>query len=479
VRLALEEGLGEDVRVTVLGHVQRGGAPSAFDRYMSTVLGAVAVQDVLRSTADDPPQIVGLKNNRIVRAPLVESVAATRAIASAAAAGNYDEVLQRRGGSFRESLIRQRVLNHVFPGASRPSAAPRTIAVLHGGGLAPGMNATARAVVRFALDRNHRVLGVQDGMTGLVAGDLRELTWISVNGWGTTGGAELGTARRDLDEADVAAIAATIERERIDTLVMIGGYSGYQACWQLLEARDRYPALAVTMVAIPATIDNDLPGTDITIGSDSALNSIVEAIDKIKQSAVASSRCFVVEVMGGRCGYLALAAGLATGAERVFLPEEGITLADLQAELAHMQAAFSQGKRVELIIRNEFANPVYTTEFMAQLLEEEGGPEFSVRWATLGHIQVGGAPSPFDRILAARLAAHCVQHLERHPLSPPGAHFLGVEEGRVGFTDFAEFPRLVDPVNRRSINQWWLPVRPLADALAHEPAAGGLTNGGR
>ncbi len=470
VQRALEEGLGEDVRVTVLGHVQRGGSPSAFDRYMSTVLGAAAVEDVLASTAADEPHIVGLKNNRTVRVPLMAAVEDTHAIAAAAAAGRFDEVLERRGGGFRESLVRQRILNQVFPGASRPSAHPRTIAVLHAGGLAPGMNAAARAVARFALDRGHRVLGFQDGFVGLAAGERRELEWITVNGWGTTGGAELGTTRHDLTEDDLVRIAGTVEREGIDTLVMIGGWSGYQACHELVTARHRLPGLDVSVLAVPATIDNDLPGTDLTIGSDSALNSITEAVDKIKQSAVASSRCFVVEVMGGRCGYLALAAGLATGAERVFLPEEGVTLADLQEELVHMRTGFAQGKRVELVIRNEFANAVYTADFMARLFEEEGGPEFSVRQATLGHLQVGGAPSPFDRILAVRLASRVVDHLETQPPSSPITRFIGVEEGQVAFTDFADFPRLVDMEHHRARRQWWRgPLRPIADTMAHEP----------
>lgn len=469
VQRALEERLGEDVRITVLGHVQRGGSPSAFDRYMSTVLGAAAVEDVLGATAEDDPHIVGLKNNRIVRTPLVAAVEETRAIAAAAVAGAWDEVLARRGGSFRESLRRQRTLNHVFPGASRPSARTRTIAVLHAGGLAPGMNVAARAVVRFALDRGHRVVGVQDGFAGLAAGTVRELSWISVNGWGTSGGAELGTSRHVLTDADLDAVAATVEREHIDTLVMIGGFSGYRACHALSTASERFAAPGLSVLAIPATIDNDLPGTDVTIGSDSALNSIAEAIDKIKQSAVASSRCFVVEVMGGRCGYLALVAGLATGAERVLLPEEGITLGDLEEELDLIRHGFRSGKRVELIIRNEYANPVYTTEFIADLLEEEGGDDFTVRRAVLGHIQVGGAPSPFDRILATRFAVHCVDHLEATVSEPRTARFVGVTEGRIGFTEFAEFPQLVDLANDRALDPWWLPLRPVAAVMAHEP----------
>jgi 6-phosphofructokinase 1 len=156
---------------------------------------------------------------------------------------------------------------------------------------------------------------------------------------------------------------------------------------------------------LPATIDNDLPGSDLSVGADTALNCIVDAVDKIKQSAVASRRCFVVEVMGNHCGYLAQMSGLATGAERVYLPEEGVTLADLQADLDTLTRGFQQGKRLSVMIRNEHAHPLYTTNFMATLFAGAGEDLFDVRQAILGHLQQCGNPTPFDRILAMRFAA--------------------------------------------------------------------------
>ena len=137
----------------------------------------------------------------------------------------------------------------------------------------------------------------------------------------------------------------------------------------------------------------------------------MDAVDKIKQSAVATQRCFVVEVMGRYCGYLALMSGLASGAERVYLHEEGVTLADLQSDLNKLKNDFEHGKRLGLIIRNEYANTFYSTEFMVSLFEEEGGNIFDVRQAILGHVQQGGNPSPFDRIQATRLASECITFL--------------------------------------------------------------------
>jgi len=206
----------------------------------------------------------------------------------------------------------------------------------------------------------------------------------------------------------------------------------YQAAHNLFGERDRYPAFKIPMICLPATIDNNVPGSELAIGADTALNVSVEALDRIKQSAMAARRCFVVETMGRYCGYLALMSGLAGGAERVYLHEEGVTLKDLQADVERMVESFRGGRRLYLTIRNERANPRYTTDFMCALFEEEGHDLYDVRQAILGHIQQGGNPSPYDRILATRLAAHCIDfltgQLERG--TAEGA-IIGLVEGKV------------------------------------------------
>ncbi len=480
VRSVLEEDLGEDTRITVLGHVQRGGAPSAFDRYMSTILGFAAVDDLLSADSHDEPQIMGLRNNRITHLPLMNAINATRAANRALDEGDYAAALAARGGSFREALARHKILNGVEPdlSAGTRTSRPRRIAVLHAGGPAPGMNTAARAVTRFALDRGHHVIGVEDGFTGLIEGRMRDLGWMDVSGWGPSGGAKLGVTRRRLDGKDLYAIARSIEAHRIDALVVIGGWSAYEACARMWRERSSYPTFDIPIFAIPTTINNNLPGTDLSVGSDTALNSIVESIDRIKQSAVAAGRCFVVEVMGRHCGYLALMAALATGAERVFLPEEGITLAALEEELTKMKRSFKQGKRLELVIRSEGSSKVYTTDFMARLFEEEGGSLFSVRTAILGHLQQGGDPSPFDRMLATRFAWRVINELDQIADDDhQPACFVGVAAGQMGFTDFADFNRLVDIENQRPKTQWWLELRGINTALAHPPSIANPVSG--
>jgi 6-phosphofructokinase 1 len=221
------------------------------------------------------------------------------------------------------------------------------------------------------------------------------------------------------------------------------------------------------MVCLPASINNSLPGSEFSIGADTALNSIVDAVDKIKQSAVATRRCFVVEVMGHWCGYLALMSGLATGAERVYLNEEGVTLKDMQQDVATLSRGFESGKRLGLMIRNEYANDVYTTAFMCSLFEEEGRDIFDVRPAILGHLQQGGDPSPFDRIQATRLARLSLEYLiEECDKGSDRSSFIGLQAGEYRFHEMRDFERMVDLKHQRPKDQWWMELRNIAKLLA-------------
>src|SRR5690606_2871819 len=322
---------------------------------------------------------------------------------------------------------------------------------------APGMNTAVRAVVRLGIDRGHRLFGVYHGFQGLIDGDIREFDWMSVNGWAIRGGAELGTNRKRPSGSDYYAIARNLEKYEIDGLLMVGGWSGYEVSLDLYSLRHQYPAFNLPIVCLPTTIDNDLPGTELSVGADTALNSIVEAVDKIKQSAVASKRVFVVEVMGGRCGYLALMSALASGAERVYLAEEGVTLSDLANDVEQLIEGFSRGKRLGVMIRNELANETYDTRFMAALFEEEGGDLFDVRQSILGHIQQGGNPTAFDRNLASRLAADCIEFLEAQlEAEEPQSAVVGLLGSAMQFTPLEDIPRMMDRQERRPREQWWM-----------------------
>ncbi|MDZ7592493.1 MAG: 6-phosphofructokinase [Rubrivivax sp.] len=471
VRQVLEDRLHEDTRVTVLGHVQRGGSPSAFDRCMSSLLGHAAVEALLAADAVSEPVLMGFRNNRVTRLPLMPAVEQTRAVTAALVACDFDRAIHLRSPSFQETRDSLATLMRARPRVDQASPRPLRIALMHAGGAAPGMNTAARAAVRTLLDRGHRPFGVRYGMEGFLEHDIVELDWRSVSGWGSRGGAELGTTRHDLAGKDLYAIARTIEQERFDGVLMIGGYAGYEEVHRMFMQRANFPAFKLPMVCLPCSINNNLPGSETSVGADSALNAIVQAVDKIKQSA-ADERCFVVEVMGRYCGYLALMGGLATGAEHVLLHEEGITLDDLRRQVDRMAAGFAKGKRLSLVLRSERANDVYTTGFITALFAEEGRGRFSVRQAILGHLQQGCDPSPFDRNLATRLVTRCVDRLiEQAGYAEPDASFIGVAEGHVQFTSFDHFTRLVDEVHQRPRQQWWLGLRDILDVLARQAGA--------
>jgi 6-phosphofructokinase 1 len=311
------------------------------------------------------------------------------------------------------------------------------------------------------------MLGVRNAFRGLINNEVEELNWMSVGGWATRGGSELGTNRTIPKGRDLYAIARNLEEQQVDAIVMIGGWSGYDSILELYQQRKNYPAYDIPMICLPATINNNLPGTDLSVGADTALNSIISAVDKIKQSAVASQRAFIVEVMGYYCGYLALMSALATGAERVYLHEEGVTMHDLVRDVEEFRHAFEHGKRLGLVIRNEKANEVYTTSFMRMLFEEEGSDLFDVREAILGHMQQGGDPSPFDRVYATRLAVKCIDFIEEQIQNKETAGVcIGQVQSEIKFTSLDEIPRLMDHDHSRPIKQWWLDLRPVSSILA-------------
>ena len=463
----LESHLKEEVRLTVLGHVQRGGAPSAFDRNLGTLMGHEAVETLIAAKPEDEPQLIGMRGNRLVRSPLMQCVEKTRAVAAAVGARDYEKAMELRGGSFNESYRTLRTVMRALPHPRNNEKLPLRLAVMNSGSPAPGMNAAVRAAVRIGLDQGHVMLGIRNGFDGLAAGDIYEMDWMSVDGWASKGGSELGSNRITPREDELYTIARHLEERHIQGLLIVGGWMGYKAAYELCQARRMFAAFKLPIVCLPASIDNNLPGSELSIGADTALNTIVEATDKIKQSAVALRRCCIVEVMGRYCGYLAMMGGLATGAERVYLNEDGLTLKDLLADLRRMQVDFQERKRLGLIIRNEFANPTYTTGFMRTLFEEESHGLFDVRQIILGHMQQGGDPSPFDRVQATRLAARCINYLiEQAESDAPESAFIGLQAGKVEFQPLEDFPRLVDDACARPKKQWWLELKTIAAELA-------------
>ena len=471
VRQLLEEQLGEDVRVTILGHVQRGGAPSAFDRSMSSILGHAAVEEVLAATPQSVPQLIGLRDNRVAKVPLMECVARTRELAERIAARDHDTALMMRGDRYTEMIHVFRSISRALPSPDSKRRATR-IALLNVGGLAPGMNAVAGAAVRLGLDRGYTMLGINGSFRGLMDGDVRELQWGDVEGWSSLGGAELGISRHVPTVKDLDAIGRGLEDQRVNGLLVIGGWDAFEAAHTMHREHERYPAFRIPTICLPATIDNNIPNSELSVGADSALNLIVDSIDRLRQAGTASRRCFVVETMGGFCGYLALLGGLSGGAVRVYLHEEGITLKELAYDIERMVESFLAGQRLFLTVLNEKASPMYTSEFLCRLFEQESQGLFDAREVVFGQTQQGGAPSPFDRILGTRLAAHSIDWLSYQiDTASTGGAVIGLHEGKFRVLPLPDAGELADWEHRRPVNQWWMQLRPIIDVLASRLAA--------
>jgi 6-phosphofructokinase 1 len=334
------------------------------------------------------------------------------------------------------------------------------------------MNAAAGAAIRLGWHRGHTMLGIGGSFAGLVEGDVRELQWGDVEGWAGSGGAQLGISRQLPTVADMYAIGRSLEQQRIDGLLVIGGWDAFAAVHTLHQERERYPAFRMPTICLPATIDNNIPNSELSVGADSALGLIVDSIDRVRQAGSAARRCFVVETLGGHCGYLATMAGLSGGAVRVYLHEEGITLKDLAEDVEQMVASFQMGQRLFLTVMNETASSMYTSDFLCRLFEQESQGLFDAREVILGQTQQGGDPSPFDRILATRLAAHSVDWLSHQiGTGEAGSAVIGLHGGAVRVLPIRDAADLADWPHRRPASQWWLELRPILDVLAGRVAA--------
>lgn len=461
----LTERLNVDVRITVLGHVQRGGSPTAFDRLLATRLGVAAVDRLVQDQTAEHRHMLGLRRNRIEATPLVEVVEKSQAVGELIENGRFAEAQSLRGESFRRSLDLVKTFTRIEP--AEKDHGEGCIGILTGGADAPGMNTTVSIAARCLLNQGLRVAGIQDAFQGFSRGELQDLEWNELIGWVNRPGSELGTARHDLGPQDLESIAATIRGHRVQGLLAIGGLGTYLNVAKLKEARTRFEEFNIPMVLVPATIDNNLPGTDFTIGCDTALNNIIQAVDKIRHTAGASKRAFVIEVMGRQSGFLALMGALASGSEKAYLPEKGISLAELNRDVEELQESFQCGKRMVIYLRNEAASRHYTTDFIRRLLEEESHGLFEVRTAILGHLQRGGAPTAFDRILASRMgsqAAFQMSELIRDRSS--AIQVLGLQGRGVEVIDFDQAMTQLDAAAGRPTREWFLDLIPTAETLA-------------
>ena len=299
---------------------------------------------------------------------------------------------------------------------------PKHIAVLTSGGDAPGMNAAIRSVVRSCSHFNVTCSGAYRGYQGLIEGDIRPLGARSVNNIINKGGTKLKSARSlDFHQKEGRAKAyENLKNNDIDALIVIGGDGSFTG-GMIFEREHNIP-----VIGIPGTIDNDIFGTSHTIGYDTALNTVVEAIDKIRDTAISHNRLFFVEVMGRDAGHIALNVGIGAGAEEILIPEEDLGLDRL---LESLRRSKKSGKSSSIVVVAEGDRIGKNVFELAQHIEENL-PDYEVRVSVLGHIQRGGTPSCFDRVLASRMGLKAVESL----LDGVSGHMVGIQKGEMILT---------------------------------------------
>lgn len=274
----------------------------------------------------------------------------------------------------------------------------KRIAVMTSGGDSSGLNAAIRAVVRTGMEYDMEVFGVRQGYTGLINGDFELLTSVEVSGILQRGGTILQTARNDEFRTSQGQTKALrrLNEKGIEALVVIGGNGSLSGALALHN-------LGFQTIGIPGSIDNDIYGTDMAIGVDTALNMILDALDRLRDTASSHQRAFIIEVMGRNCGYLALMGSILGGAEIVVTPEREVTMEEVARAL---QNAYVRGKSHAIAVIAEGA-PYKTTDLVDYLKKNHVG--FEIRLTILGHIQRGGSPTAFDRLLATRMGVKAVQ----------------------------------------------------------------------
>ncbi|XP_077077933.1 ATP-dependent 6-phosphofructokinase, platelet type isoform X6 [Siphateles boraxobius] len=468
--------LGFDTRVTILGHVQRGGTPSAFDRILASRMGVEAVLALLEASPGTPACVVSLCGNQAVRLPLMECVQMTQEVQKAMDEKRFEEAVKLRGRSFENNLNTYKLLSHRKIDTELPNSS-FNVAVLNVGAPAAGMNAAVRSAIRVGITEGHTMFAVSDGFEGFYKGQIKEIKWGDVGGWTGQGGSLLGT-KRTLPAKHIGKIAEQMSIHNINALLVIGGFEAFESLLQLVDARSSYEEFCVPMCMLPATISNNVAGTDLSIGADTSLNAIVETCDRIKQSASGTKRrVFIIETMGGYCGYLATVGGLAAGADAAYIYEEPFDIRDLQSNVEHLTEKMKTSIQRGLVLRNENCSENYTTDFIYQLYTEEGKGVFDCRKNVLGHMQQGGAPSPFDRNFGTKIAAKAMQWISKKlkefyregrvfANTEDSACLLGMRRRALVFQPVVQLKDETDFIHRIPKEQWWLRLRPLMKILA-------------
>lgn len=372
------------------------------------------------------------------------------------------------------------------------------IGIVTVGAPAGGINAAVRSAARLALRKGWTPIAIKNGIHGLAKCHVEELDWFKTIGMQVRGGSALGTSRihpRPLHDSpkvypntksfvECGILAYNMNKLNIDALIIIGGFEAITSQLILTDARRVFPAFRIPIVCIPATISNNVPCTEFSIGCDTALNVVVEACDRIKMSADATrERLYIIEVQGKNCGYLAAVAGLTSGASRAYIPEIGVTLKKLCNDFDFIKK-FSMAASIDgessgsgrIVLISDGTSKTYTCNFICHVFQEYLEGALDIKPIVLGHLQQGGVPSPFDRLLATLITNEAIEWIEesmekckRYDIeSFPISEFssvTGSDNSTCRVTNIYDVIDQADMKARRPKVSWWINLYNLISSL--------------
>ncbi|ESO12363.1 hypothetical protein HELRODRAFT_63110 [Helobdella robusta] len=476
------ENVKLDTRITILGHIQRGGHPSAYDRILASRMGAEAVLCLVDYNKDSLPQVIAVEGNSITRISLIDSIAKLRSLKTMMEERDYDRVAVARGQYFVSNFNSYMLMAEVNPPAKVEHFEKSKHYVFGMMCLGPptcGMNAALRTFVRFVMNAGYSVFAIHHGFEGLMQNHAEVMKWEDVNGWTSDAGTNIGTSRLLCQGHILDKIASQMRKYKLAALLMVGGFEAFYSALVMAEMRHRYLEFCIPICVIPATSANNLPGTDISVGSDTALNEITDICDRIRMSATGSkNKVFLCETMGDKCGYLTTMSSLSTGADASYIFEEAHGIREIMTDLVHTAIKIRNGIHRGLILRSNEAHEHYRLDFLKSLYSHEGRSTFTTKTVSLGEVNEGGRPSAFDRLYSTKLASLASEQLINqlnecvsptgvvNTLSPETCSLVGFLKRSITFTSIQDLKKQLNFQHRISRDNWWIRLRPLARILS-------------
>ncbi|ESO12358.1 hypothetical protein HELRODRAFT_63192 [Helobdella robusta] len=478
VKELIKDNVKCDTKVTVLGHVQRGGCPSAFDRILASRLGAEAVMCLLDSSKETMPMVVALQGNQIVRHSLAETLAKFKSIKNMMEEFDYEGVLNTRGLLFKNMLNIYCMLSSISPPVSHNVKNKYVFGIICLGVPSCGINSSLRTFVRCVNKSGYSVYAIYHGFEGLMQNQVELLTWENVQGWTKDGGCNIGCSTYLIDQFGVDKIALQMRKFKIAALLLVGGFEAFHAALIMGESRAKHIEFCIPICVIPASPFNNLPGTEVSIGSDTVLNKITELCDRTRLSATGSkNRVFLFETIGGKCGYLTTMSALATAADIAYIYEESFGIKEIMTDLVQVAIKVRHGSNIGIVLMSDESHPSYNLDFLSRVYSHEGRSAFITKKIALKEIQDGGRPSPYDRLLAIKLASRTAEHLiaqlnENLTSSGNTINFdtctlAGLVKHQIDFTPVQELKKQYNFYNRNTRETWWMHLKSLAKTLVH------------